>query len=65
MKYLTKQCVLAFFAVVFVFTAHADLIDVTSDTRSMATELANKFVVGCAILAAGIVLAAFISRRKI
>jgi hypothetical protein len=44
--------------------ARADFVDFSNSTSRTLGELGSKFVIGCALLAAGMVGAAFLLRKK-
>ena len=67
MRYELKRFLIAgVVAVVSTAIARAEIIihDIGSTAANTLTKLGSQFVLGCAILAVGIVAAVFISKRK-
>jgi len=66
MSHRFKQLLIAAFIALFGSVARADMItyNLTEVTSQALRSLGTSFVVGCALLALGIVIAAVISRKK-
>lgn len=66
MNKTVKQLVVATVLLLFAFAARANFMElqVVSDTRRTLEGLGNKFIVGCAVLAVGMVVAAFVRRKR-
>ena len=66
MNYKSKHLLSAAFILVSAWTARADMVTyhVSPETSNTLENLGTKFLAGCTVLALGIVLAAFVSRRK-
>jgi hypothetical protein len=68
MNHRVKHILIAAIVLVTASIAHADLItytyDMSSTTANTLESLGRKFVIGCTVLALGIVAATVISRKK-
>jgi len=66
MKYKSKLIPIALLILVSTSFVRADLVihDMGSTAANTLTTLGTDFIIGCAILAAGVVAAVFISKKK-
>jgi hypothetical protein len=64
MKYRLRHLLIVGVIFFAAFRARAELVDFDYDARSTLEHLGTKFIVGCAVIALGIVTAAIISRKK-